>query len=737
MSGSNIKRSGVEAFIVTPCLGVKKLRWCCKSVLFFARARIIFLLTRIRKGEMRTFWFILLSFFLAYPASAQSGPQFNLMPMPSSMQVGTGALPIDASFSVELEGYREPRIDRAVQRFLRDLSRETGIPMRDGATNPAKATMVVHTERASKAIQDVTEDESYVLDVEASGAKLSAQNPLGIMHGLQTFLQLVEINSAGFAVRALRIEDSPRFPWRGLCVDVSRHFISLDTLERNIDGMAAVKMNVLHLHLSDDQGFRLESKEFPKLQQMGSGEHYYTQLEIRDLIGYASDRGIRVVPEFDMPGHSTSWFVGYPELASAPSSYQIESRWGIFDPVMDPSRETTYKFLDKFIAEMAELFPDPYFHIGGDEVSVKQWDANKKIHDFVRANKLKNNQDLRQYFTLRVEKIVSKHHKIMVGWDEILGPNMPKTIAVQSWRGQDSLAAAAKQGYSGILSNGYYLDAMEPARQYYSVDPMANADAALSPDQQRLILGGEACMWSEYINDENIDSRLWPWTAAIAERLWSAQQIQDVSSMYLRLNAISRQLELLGLKHRSNMEAMLARMAGADNIAALRTLAELTEPVSLQIREEEAAKAGGIQTSDTPLNRMVDAVAPESEVARRFSQVVDQFVASNFQDDKAKSEIRVFLVSWRDNDNQLRPVLQNSYLLKELSPISQNLASLGAVGLQALDYIGKGERPSDSWHKEQIAMLQQAEKRAADLILAVAPAVQKLVEASASIGGKR
>jgi hexosaminidase len=654
------------------------------------------------------------------------------MPIPSSMQAGTGTLPIAASFSVEIEGYRGPRIDRAVQRFLRDLSQETGIPMRNEITSPATATLVVHADHPGKPIQDESEDESYVLDVSTSGAKLTAPNPLGIMHGLQTFLQLVEITPTGFAAPAAHIEDSPRFPWRGLSMDVSRHFISLDVLKRNLDGMAAVKMNVLHLHLSDDQGFRLESKEFPKLQQMGSDGHYYTQAEIRDLIGYASDRGIRVVPEFDMPGHSTSWFAGYPELASGPGPYQIERRWGIFDPAMDPSRETTYKFLDKFIGEMAELFPDSYFHIGGDEVNGKQWDANKKIQEFMHANKLKSDQELQQYFTLRVEKIVSKHHKIMVGWDEILGPNMPKAIVIQSWRGQDSLAAAAKQGYSGILSSGYYLDAMAPAQQYYSVDPMANADATLTPDEQKRILGGEACMWVEFVTDENIDSRIWPRAAAIAERLWSAQQLRDVSSMYLRLEAMSQRVELLGIRHRSNVEVMLARMAGSDNIAALRTLADVAEPVSLQIREEDAEKAGGIQTNDTPLNRMVDAIAPESKVARRFSQVVNQFVASNFQDDKAKSEIRALLVAWRDNDDQLRPLLQNSYLLKELLPVSHSLTSLGGAGLQALDYMDKGERAPDSWRNENVAMCQQAEKPAADLVLAVVPAVQKLVEASST-----
>jgi hexosaminidase len=200
--------------------------------------------------------------------------------------------------------------------------------------------------------------------------------------------------------------------------------------------------------------------------------------------------------------------------------------------------------------------------------------------------------------------------------------------------------------------------------------------------------------------------------------------------MYIRLSAMSRYLELLGLRYRSNMRLMLSRMAGTDNIAALLTLADVAEPASLQVREEEAEKAGGIQTSDTPLNRMVDAVLPESEVARRFTQMVNQFVGSSFQDAKAKSDIRALLLAWRDNGNELRPLLQKSYLLKELSPVSQTLSSLAGAGLQALDYIDKGERGSDSWHKEQIAIFQQTEKPAADLFLAVAPGVQKLVEAS-------
>jgi hexosaminidase len=274
---------------------------------------------------------------------------------------------------------------------------------------------------------------------------------------------------------------------------------------------------------------------------------------------------------------------------------------------------------------------------------------------------------------------------------------------------------------------------MAPASQHYAVDPMANADATLTPEQQKLILGGEACMWAEFISNENIDSRIWPRAAAVAERLWSAQQVRDADSMYRRLDAMSVQLEELGLTHRSSPQVMLARMAGADDIAALRVLADAVQPASITIREKEAELAGGIQTSDMPLDRMVDVVAPESEVARRFSGDVNQLAASNFRDAAAESRIRARLVLWRDNDNQLEPLLQNSFLLKELSPVSQNLTAVAAAGLQALDFIDNGRTAPESWHNEDLAMIQQAEKPTADLILAIAPAVQKLVDASASV----
>jgi hexosaminidase len=303
---------------------------------------------------------------------------------------------------------------------------------------------------------------------------------------------------------------------------------------------------------------------------------------------------------------------------------------------------------------------------------------------------------------------------------------------IQSWRGQDSLAKAAQQGYRGLLSSGYYLDAMATAGTYYAVDPMSNADAALTPAQQKRILGGEACTWAEFISDENIDSRIWPRAAAVAERLWSPQQTQDVDSMYARLAAVNEELEQLGLRQRSNIGVMLARMAGSDEIPALRALAEVVEPVSITIREKEAEAAGAIQTSDIALNRMVDAVAPTSETARRFSAAVDRLVGSNFRDARAEAEIRGALIAWRDNDAALAPLLQDSYLLKEVSVVSKNLSALAAAGLQALDYGEKKQGVPEAWRAEQAALVQSAGKPAADLNLAIVPGIQNLIEGAAS-----
>jgi len=673
--------------------------------------------------------FVALSLLFAATSVAQQ-PPLNLMPLPSEYKPGAGVFPFNQSFSVALTGYKEDRLLRAVQRLLNNASKRTGMALNRELSNEAKASLLIDTDHASKPVQEPGEDESYSLEIAATGAKLSAATPLGTMHGLQTFLQLIEASPNGFAVPAITIHDTPRFVWRGLMIDVSRHFMPLDVLHRNLDGMEAVKMNVFHWHLSDNQGFRVESRKFPKLTEMGSDGLFYTQDEVRDLIDYARDRGIRVIPEFDMPGHATAWFVGYPELASAPGPYQIERHWGVFDPAMDPTRDHVYNFLDDLIGEMAKLFPDPYFHIGGDEVNGKQWDANPQIQAFMREHNIKSNQQLQTYFTQHVQKLVSKHHKIMVGWDEILSPDITTDIVIQSWRGPESLAAAAKQGYRSLLSNGYYIDLNWPAARHYATDPLSGAAANLTPEQKQLILGGEATMWSEYVDPENVDSRIWPRTAAIAERFWSPQNMTDVNSMYARMYQLSWRLDFLGLNHNTSYVPMLQRIVGSQDAASLRTLADVVEPVKDYNREELGSAP---PTQQMPLNRLVDAARPESETARLFSTLVDNFISGQCKDGGTSSQLRALLENWRNNNAALKPEGSPSLLLREAAPASQNLSVVAEAGLAALDYLGRNQRPPGEWVSQTANQIQPTLKPgSAQLLLPVAPATQKLVEATAN-----
>jgi hexosaminidase len=666
--------------------------------------------------------------FAALLAAQETRP-VRLMPSPSNMKTQPGGdLIIQPSFSVGLRN-SDPRLHKAAEIFLNDLRRHTGsLPLDFTITDqPSQAQLRINSQHASKEVQELGEDESYKLEVTPSGAELTAPTTLGVMRGLQTFLQLIEITPQGFAVPAIVIEDKPRFPWRGLMIDSGRHFMPLDVIKRNLDAMAAVKLNVFHWHLSENQGFRIESKKFPKLQEMGSDGLYYTQAEVRDVISYARDRGIRVVPEFDMPGHSTAWFVGYPDLASAPGPYSIERKWGVFDPAMDPTKESTYKFLDGFIGEIAALFPDQFFHIGGDEVNGKQWDANPKIQDFMHSHGLKSNADLQGYFVERVQKLVAKHGKTMEGWDEILRPNMPSSIVIQSWRGQKSLADAAKQGYRGLLSSGYYLDLNYSTTSHYTVDPMSGDAANLSETEKARILGGEACMWAEYVSPENIDSRIWPRMAPIAERLWSPQNVTDVNSMYDRMAHVSEWLGVYGLNHNTEYIPMLQRIAGTDEVSALKTLVDVVEPVKGYARE---ALATAEPTALTPLNRVVDAARPESETAREFSELIDKFVAGQIKPGM-EAQIRATLSRWRDNDENFQSLAQRSSLVQEVAPVSQALSTISASGLRALDYLDRGEKALQDWKTQQLAVVQQAFQPKAQVILTVAPAVQKLIQASA------
>ena len=649
-----------------------------------------------------------------------------LMPLPSQVKLGTGEFVINNGFGITLEGFTEPRLERAQQRFLQILSRETGIPLwREAFLN--QPMFFIKTTGPSAPVQQVDEDESYHLQITADAVHLQAANPLGVLHGLQTFLQLVRITPQGFAVAAMTIDDQPRFAWRGLMLDAGRHFMPLNVVFRTLDGMEAVKLNVFHWHLSENQGFRAESLKFPLLQQKGSDGLFYTQEDIRAVVAYARERGIRVVPEFDMPGHTTAWFVGYPDLASGPGPYHIEREWGVFDPAMDPTRESTYTFLDTFIGEMTGLFPDAYFHIGGDECNGKEWDRNPRIQQYMKAHALKNNDALQAYFTARVQKIVAAHSRIMVGWDEVLQPTTPKDVVIQSWRGPQFVGEAVRGGNRAMLSAGYYIDLNQSAAEHYAADPEGEGPSKLTSEQGKRILGGEATMWSEFVTPENVDSRIWPRTAAIAERLWSPRDTRDVPSMYARLALVSQHLNNYGLEHNASYPAMLSRMTGEPDPLPLRVFGDVMQPPRLYER-------GDLRPYDafSPLNRLVDAVPPESDTARHFLDIVHRIVAA-----KASSEdweqAQQWLVLWRDNDAQLHPLLLKSQLTQELAPVSASLHHVSEAGLEAIGYLREHRTPPAGWKTRQLAFLKTAKKPQAVLLDMVAPAVEKLVQATATV----
>ena len=439
---------------------------------------------------MKTIKLFALGIFVAFAplVTAQQSRmtyQHNLMPVPSSVQFLDGRSNVTSTFQVATTGLSDARLQSAVSRFLNRLQGRTGLTLATGlATSAATASLEIQCAAAGQVIPSLDEDESYQLEVSDQKVRLTAPTVVGALRGLETLLQLLSTDRSGYYFPAVKIQDQPRFHWRGLLIDVGRHYEPPEVLKRNLDAMAAVKLNVFHWHLTEDQGFRVESKKFPRLHQLGSDGLYYTQDQIREIIDYARERGIRVVPEFDMPGHSTSWLVGHPELGSAPGPYTIERGAGIFEPALDPTREDVYKFLDVFLGEMASLFPDSYMHIGGDENEGKQWDRNPKIQAFMKEKGIKDNHGLQAYFNTRVLKILEKHKKKMIGWDEILQPELPKNAVIHSWRGPAALADAARKGYDGILSNGYYIDLSYPTSQHYVVDPIP-ADTTLSADDNR------------------------------------------------------------------------------------------------------------------------------------------------------------------------------------------------------------------------------------------------------------
>lgn len=619
---------------------------------------------------------LILSF---YGCSSQNdlAESYNLMPWPNEIVSHNTKHTINSDITISINGEDNGRVRSAAINFLRRLSNRTGVFIDKGfpINKGVGSIQISYSNIADLSIKD---DESYSLNVNSNSVEIIANTDIGALRGLQTLLQLVDNDSSGYYFNGVSIKDSPRFVWRGLMIDVARHFQPVNVIKRNLDAMASVKMNVFHWHLTDDQGFRVESKIYPKLHELASDGLYYTQNQIKDVVAYASNLGIRIVPEFDVPGHASAILTAYPELGSKDGyDYTIERFAGVFDPTINPTKDFTYEFLDNLFTEIAPLFPDEYFHIGGDENEGKHWDENKDIQAFKKDHNLKTNHDLQTYFNVKLEKTLNRLGKKLMGWDEIMTPQTPTTAVIHSWRGENegfpkggTLIDAAKKGYSSVLSAGYYIDRMLSVEHHYSIDPIG--DVILTKEERARVLGGEATMWGELVTPLTIDSRIWPRTAAIAERFWSSQNVNDIENMKHRLKDVSYKLEELGITHLKNRDVILRGMTQNRDISSLIDLTKICEPLKVYSRN----KGGTEYKSFSPFTLFADACTVDALDAVEFKTLVSSFIKS--ADAENTSHILSYLNKWSGNYERFKDISNNPNV-KPLEGLSKNLSEISTL----------------------------------------------------------
>jgi hexosaminidase len=761
----------------------------------------------------------------------------TLMPLPAKLELNDGAVDLSNGFNIRYIIFSDDQIADAVDRFLQRMELKTGFNIQVEHGIEFKITY-------SKVISPDTiltlDDESYLLNIDKNAVELSANSQYGIYRGLESILQLTTYRNNKWILPFCKVEDHPRFPWRGLMLDVCRHWMPKDVILRTLDAMSTVKMNVFHWHLSDDQGFRVESKVFPKLHEIGSKGKYYTQEDIREVIAYAAYRGIRIVPEFDLPGHSKSWQIAYPQLSSVDFPLSFGSKSGeIFSPPINPIKDSVYIFLDRFVGEMATLFPDPYFHIGGDEVNPKYWNEHSGIQKFMQENGMNNHHDLQAYFNKRMHGILAKHGKLMLGWDEILHPDLTSDIVVQSWRSHKSLFEAVQKGGTAILSSGYYLDHILPAGKHYDVDPMvlvgavdiepdtgqwqmydlqldlagnemesqlvifdrdpenvygffamidgrtAFKNGTIEGDQLRFtflgpvgamdyeatinndsiegklsfgllgfdaygiktggsdmpgtimpeievikplttaeksrIIGGEACQWAEFVDSTNVESRIWPRTGAIAEKLWSPQQLtEDTEDMYRRIEVLSKQLTKQGSHHEIQYRTKLKKLISTEGLPYLLNLTDLLEEVKYHGRMPTLLREDSIYLPDFALDRIVDAVKPESMRARQFNKLVDRFMENEHTAQKKKLINQ--LKQWQYNHELLMPYISISDELGDVENISLELSVVSENVIAILD-----DRQPNLSKELLLTKLSFLETGENGLLVAVVPGLRKII----------
>lgn len=537
---------------------------------------------------------------LLIDASAQrtTRRRIALIPQPISVIEGKSAeqFLLPASFTIITPKNEE--LKKIATTLKKQLEKPTGfiVTVKEGNKLTGKSIFLALVNDKS------IPEEGYKLTVNKGGVTITAQKPAGVFYGAQTLLQLLpagihsqsDLDYNEWDIPAVTITDQPRFGWRGLMLDVSRHFFPVAEVKDFIDQMVKYKFNLLHLHLTDDQGWRLQIKSLPKLTEVGAwrvartgtfgtlskpepGEAatyggFYTHEDIKELVKYAADRYVNIMPEIDVPGHSLAALAAYPELSCTPGSYYVspgdrfmvwpgggQHFYGLLDNTICPANEKAYEFLDKVFTEVAQLFPFPYIHMGGDETARNFWEKSEQIKALMQKEKLKDLDEVQSYFVSRVNQIIKSKGKKMIGWDEILQGGLVPDAAVMSWRGMKGGIAAAKNGHEVVMSptDFAYIDYMQGDA---SLEPPVYASLRLKkayqfnplPDSvdEKLIKGGQANLWTEQVyNTRHMQYMVWPRAMAIAESLWSPEKNKDWNSFSKRVESHFNRLDYAGVKY--------------------------------------------------------------------------------------------------------------------------------------------------------------------------------------------
>jgi hexosaminidase len=470
--------------------------------------------------------------------------QFAIIPQPQQIAAGTGSFVLDNRTTIAAPADKRAQ---EIADFLRDAIREqTGIAL---AADHA-VTHHAHIElRIDLAIYG---DEAYRLTVTPALVTIAASSDRGLFWGMQTLRQLLpQQRAASLNIPAVRIDDAPRYVYRGVMLDVARHFMPVAFVEKQIDLLSHYKINTFHWHLTDDQGWRIEIRKYPKLTEVGAWRTeadgrrtggFYTQQQIRDVVEYARQRNIMVIPEIEMPGHSSAAIAAYPQLSCPKKPIEVPAGWGVFSDIYCAGDEATFTFLQNVLDEVTALFPAPYIHIGGDEVPKTQWLASATSQQRMRDERLKDGDGLQSYFIQRIQRYLADKGKTLTGWDEILEGGADKSAVIEMWRGDDEARKALANGNRLIVAGPYYLDSPIDGltvADVYRTDAFADPMYAAHRDQ---ILGAEAPLWSERVTPLNAAAMLYPRTLAFAERLWNPDA-HDVADFLRRLHTQDRWMD--------------------------------------------------------------------------------------------------------------------------------------------------------------------------------------------------